>query len=341
MASVISKLNGIISKPYVIAEMACSHDGDLSKAEELINAAVNANADAIQLQLFKTEYTVTPHHEVYDILKKIEFSNEQWDKLIQLGVSSGIDVWVCTYDLESLKYALKKPISGIKLNSADLNNIEILNLLNKYPSVPFTLGTGSSSLDEIKCALDFFKDSSERIILVHGVQNFPTKIEDLNLSRINYLKENFPQYKIGYADHTEGGSTFSLEVDLMAVSLGARLIEKHINLDRSKKGIDYQAALEPEEFKIFVNKIEQGYKAMGFNIDKSKFSESDLKYRKFQKKSLVSNGNFEIGHIIKRDDISILRNDKVGIGSQEINFFIGKKLKVPIKKFQNLSKKIV
>ena len=74
----------------------------------------------------------------------------------------------------------------------------------------------------------------------------------------------------------------------MAVSLGVRLIEKHINLDRSEKGIDHQAALEPEEFKIFVNKIDKGFKAMGFEIDKTEFSESDLKYRKFQKKSLVS-----------------------------------------------------
>jgi len=341
MSAVIDKLNSINTKPYIIAEMACSHDGIFSKAEELIQVAVDANADAIQLQLFKTEHTVTPRHEVYETLKKIEFSEEQWDKLIEKGNSTGIDVWVCTYDLESLKYALKKPISGIKLNSSDLNNVEILKLLSEHPSIPFTIGTGSSTNHEIKCALDFFKESKDRITLVHGVQNFPTKIEDLNLSRVNYLKENFPEYKIGYADHTEGGSTFSLEVDLMAVSLGVRLIEKHINLDRSEKGIDYQAALEPEEFKIFVNKIEQGYKAMGFEIDKTEFSESDLKYRKFQKKSLVSNGDFEIGHKIMRDDISILRNKEVGVGSQEIDFFIGKELKGPLKKFENLTKEIV
>lgn len=341
MTSVITKLNSINTKPYIIAEMACSHDGIFSKAEELIQVAIDANADAIQLQLFKTEHTVTPMHEVYNILKKIEFSEEQWDNLIKIGNSNGIDVWICVYDLESLKFALERPITGIKLNSSDLNNIEILKLLSKHPSVPFTMGTGSSSLYEIERALDFFKESKERITLVHGVQNFPTKIKDLNLSRINYLKENFPEYKIGYADHTEGGSTFSLEVDLMAVSLGVRLIEKHINLDRSEKGIDHQAALEPDEFKTFIDKIEQGYKAMGFEIDKTKFSESDLKYRKFQKKSLVSNGDFEIGHKITREDILILRNNEVGLGSQELDFFIGKELKFPLKKFQNFSKEIV
>jgi len=99
--------------------------------------------------------------------------------------------------------------------------------------------------------------------------------------------------------------------------------------------------LEPEEFKIFIDKIKQGYKAMGFENDKTKFSESDLKYRKFQKKSLVSNGDFEIGYKIKRGDISILRNKEVGLGGQEINFFIGKELKAPLKKFQNLTKEIV
>jgi len=341
MSSVIDKLNSINTKPYIIAEMACSHDGIFSKAEELIQVAVDANADAIQLQLFKSDQTVTPLHEVYSILKKIEFSEEQWYKLIEKGNASGIDVWICTYDLESLKFALKRPISGIKLNSSDLNNIEILKLLSEHPSVPFTMGTGSSSLHEIECALDFFKESKERITLVHGVQNFPTKIENLNLSRIKYLKENFSGYTIGYADHTEGGTTFSLEVDLMAVSLGVRLIEKHINLDRSEKGIDHQAALEPVEFKIFVEKIKQGHTAMGFEIDKTKFSESDLKYRKFQKKSLVSIDTFEVGHVIKSEDISILRNNEVGLGSHEIDFFIGKELKVPLKRFENLSKKMV
>ena len=108
MTSVITKLNSINTKPYIIAEMACSHDGIFSKAEELIQVAIDANADAIQLQLFKTEHTVTPMHEVYNILKKIEFSEEQGDNLIKIGNSNGIDVWICVYDLESLKFALER-----------------------------------------------------------------------------------------------------------------------------------------------------------------------------------------------------------------------------------------
>ena len=80
MSAVIDKLNSNNTKPYIIAEMACSHDGIFSKAEELIQVAVDANADAIQLQLFKTEHTVTPRHEVYETLKKIEFSEDESTK---------------------------------------------------------------------------------------------------------------------------------------------------------------------------------------------------------------------------------------------------------------------
>jgi N,N'-diacetyllegionaminate synthase len=173
------------------------------------------------------------------------------------------------------------------------------------------------------------------MVLMHGVQNFPTKIESLNIARLKYLKKNFPGLPCGYADHTDAEDDFSKTVDLIAVGLEANLIEKHITLDRSKKGIDYQAALEPAEYIEFVSRIHTAYKAFGTDIEQE-FTESDLKYRKFQKKSIVAAKDLKAGDTINRDVVEFLRNDVPGIAPKELKSLIGKSVKKDIKKFQNI-----
>lgn len=321
-------------KPFIIAEMACAHDGKKEKAKLLIDAAFNAKADAVQLQFFIADETVTPFHPAYEVVKSIEFSEEEWTEIFNYARSKGILVFVCTYDVPSVQLAIKLRADGIKLNSADLSNPEVVEAVAKS-NIPFTLGTGASTLEEISKGLKLAEENGAKdVILMHGVQNFPTQTEDLNISRVSLLKEKFSN-PVGYHDHTAGDDEFTHSVDLIAIGLGANVIEKHITLNRDEKGIDYQAALEPDEFKKFVERIHRAYIAYGSSIEKP-FTESDLKYRKFQKKSIVASRDIQKGEILKREMVSFIRNENPGLPPNEFTKMDGKKVNTLIKQFQNI-----
>lgn len=325
--------NGV--RPFIIAEMACAHDGIKEKALKLIDSSVNANADAVQLQFFVADETVTPLHPAYEVVKRIEFSENDWTDIFNYAKSKNILVFACTYDVPSVKLAAKLKVDGIKLNSADLSNPEVVMEVAKT-KIPFTLGTGASTIEEITKGLNLaIENGAKDIILMHGVQNFPTQTEDLNISKVSFLKENF-DIPVGYHDHTDGDDEFTHAVDLIAIGLGANVIEKHITIDRKEKGIDYQAALEPEEFKKFVERIHRGFIAFGSSEVKP-FTESELKYRKFQKKSVVAALDLKAGEEITREKVNFIRNENPGLPPSEFKNILGKKLKKDINKFHNLN----
>ena len=319
---------------YVIAEMACAHDGSYEKAIQLVDSAVNAGADAIQLQFFRSDETVVPSHEVYSVLQRIEFSEEQWRNIIAHARRSSIAVIICTFDLPSVLLAVSLGADAIKLNSADLSNPDVVGAVAKS-GLPFTLGTGASFDEEIAEGLRMAREGgASQIILMHGVQNFPTKTEDLNIRRVKYLQNKF-EMPVGYHDHTDGSDTFAGMVDLIAVGMGAHVIEKHITIDRSEKGIDFQAALEPEEFRNFVKNIRRAELALG-RAEKTELTESDLRYRKFQKKSIVAAHEIESGKVLMRDDVRFIRNVEPGLPTVELPKLLGKRANKTIRKFDNL-----
>lgn len=329
-----NRVIGIGQAPYIIAEMACAHNGDEKQAIALIDAASLAGADAVQLQFFRSDFTVTPQHEVHGILKSIEFDDDTWTRIFHYAKDKNIHVFVCTYDIPSVELAVGLGADGIKLNSADLNNPDVLAAVGRS-GIPFTLGTGASTLEEIANGLRIARENgAQQIILMHGVQNFPTRNEDLNISRIGLLKDVFG-IPTGYHDHTDGNDPFTLKVDLIAIGLGACVIEKHITLSREAKGIDWQAALEPDEFKLFVNDIHRAFEAYGSREIKA-FTESDLRYRKFQKKSIVAKMNLKKGDILTKDKVVFIRNVENGISPYSWPQFEGKTLKTDLSIYCNL-----
>ena len=329
-----SKTIGNGYEPYIIAEMACAHNGNFEQVKALIDASKVAGADATQLQFFDINEVVTPVNELKEILDGIVFSPKEWTELFHYGKSKGIDVWVCTYDLPSVELAIKLKADGIKLNSADLSNPEVVEAV-AASGIPFTLGTGASTLEEIQSGLSSaYLAGARDAILMHGVQNFPTKIEDLNISRIDLLKNTFDM-PVGYHDHVDGEDSFGKVVDLIAIGLGANVLEKHIALDRSEKGLDYQAALEPNELKKYVERVKLAFKAYGSKIPKP-FTASDLKYRKFQKKSIVAKKKLKAGDILKREDVFFSRNSEPGIAPIYFSEMENKKMNKDIEQYANI-----
>ena len=320
-------------RPYIIAEMACAHEGQVERAKKLIDVAVQSGADAIQFEIFDPDDNIVPQLKMYSILKKLYFFPDQWKDLFNYARQFDIAISTFAYDYKSLELALRQGSDLIKLNSSDLSNPDMIIKIAQS-RLPYTLGTGASTMEEICKSIELsLKHGGDKLILMHGVQNFPTDINNLHINRLNILRTTF-DCLVGYADHTEAGTDLSPIIDLIALGMGACVIEKHITLDRSEKGIDHESALEPEEFMKFIKRLNNAYKALGPKTLKS-FNESDLNYRLFQKKTVVATRNLKTGDTLRKEMIKILRNSKEhGISPMDVKYIIGKTISKDIKKYE-------
>lgn len=333
-----NRLVGETYPPYIIAEMACAHNGSLKKALEITKASAKAGADAIQLQFFSRDHLMSPAHPAYNVLGQLELKVEDWKKVMGLARKLGLDIFVCVYDLPSLKAAVEFNVDGIKINSSDLSNYDMLEAV-VATGLPFTLGTGASLLDEIVESTTFIRELGawSRVIIMHGMQNFPTKISDASLYRIILLKKIF-NCVIGYQDHTNGDDILSGCIDLIALGMGASVFEKHITLNRDWHETDYEAALEPRDFELYVKCIRNGAKALGCMYPLP-LNEAELNYRKFQKKQIVAAEDLPENTIITKENIAFLRTGNInGISPSMSDTIIGKKILRSLKKGELLKK---
>jgi sialic acid synthase SpsE len=312
--------------PYIIGEVACSHQGDFSSALRLIDAVVDSGADCVQLQIFDPSSNMVPKSKLFKILEKLNFSSSQWVQIINYARKYEIDLSLFVYDEPSLELAIELKPDLLKLNSSELSNPIMLKAAAKS-GIPFTLGTGSSTYQEIEKAVKIIIGCGQKnLILMHGIQNFPTTLENINISKIGALKRIFGGLII-FADHTDPNLEISTWIDLLALGQGANLLEKHIILKREKNYVDSEAALEPAEFTKYVAIMKTCYTALGqpnFDI----LTAADLKYRQFQKKSIVASESLIKGTKIDEKHVKFLRvqGDDEGIAPVDFKNLVRKKV---------------
>ena len=276
---------------FVIAEMANSHDGSLNLAKQITEHAALAGVDAIKYQKFFADELAEPEHEYYDLYKRLEMKNSEWSQLIKFAKKKKLKVFIDVYGLSSAKQISKYEIDGFKIHSADLTNPYILEYFSKSRK-PILVSAAGSLPNEIEQAIKQLQKTPKEIALMHGFQGYPTKLEELHLNRISSLKSKF-QLPIGISDHIDGKSSLAKTIPIVGVGLGARIIEKHITLDRSKKGLDYYSSLNPNEFKEMVYSIRQVEKSLGSSD--FTLNDSELKYRLNHKKNPIAKNNIQRG----------------------------------------------
>ena len=247
--------NKPLKKTEIIAEIANAHQGIPENALKLALASHKAGADAVKFQVYFADEMLSYEHPRFNHFKKQGFSLNVWKKLIKKTKSKGIKVYCDVFGKKAFQVAKSNNVDGYKIHSSDLNNLPLLNELKKTEKKVF-LSTGGSTLEEINYAVQIFKKSKKIPILLHGFQSYPTKIENTDLGRLEFLRRIFKNNcEYGYQDHISADDSFNYLSPLIAVGLGASYIEKHVTLDRSKKGIDYYSSLEPHEFLKFKNLI--------------------------------------------------------------------------------------
>lgn len=309
--------------PYLIAEIACGHQGRPDDARALVDAAVAAGADAVQFELFDPADNMAPTAKLYPLLCDLNFTAATWDELFTYARRFDIAVFAFVYDLASMALVPRLKPDAIKLNSSDLSTPEMVAAAARS-GLPVTLGTGSSTFDEVAKAVALALDNGgDRLVLMHGVQAFPTSPDLAHIRRVGLLRQAFGCL-VGYADHTDAATDLAQVLDLAALGQGAAVLEKHVVVNRAAKGVDWQAALEPAEFARWVEAMRAGARALGAPAI-APLSDNDHRYRQFQKKSLTAAADLPKGTRVTRDAIVYLRHGEgLGLPPSDIDRVLGK-----------------
>ncbi len=316
------------SPSYIIAELASAHCGSLELAKEILQNAAEAGCDAVKLQRFHKDKLIVPSDQRYENFRKIELSDADWEKLVAFAKTLKVDVIGEPYDDEAADFFFRHGIAAFKIPSSDVANPYLVKRIADFGK-PILIAVGGSSLAEIKNAVDLTKSAgNEQIILMHGYQTFPTKVEDTNLSAIRTLKTEF-NLPVGFADHVDAGSEIAITLPVLAIAHGAAIIEKHVTKNRGDKGFDHFSSLHKDEFSRMVSLIRNYEKAIGSG--KVEEYEAEQVYRKKMKKHIVAARNIAAGETIRLGDLAFKRNqNESGLSPAEAEKIIGKKAKTDL-----------
>ena len=306
-----------MSKVIIIAEAGVNHNGDLNKAFQLIDAAVQADVDYVKFQTFKADKLVSKlarkadyqiqntadgDDSQFDMLKKLELSHHDHEKLIAYCKHKNINFFSTAFDLESLQYLKEIGLNLVKIPSGEITNLPYLRKAAKLFS-RVILSTGMSTMEDIEEAVSVFLKEGihlQNITILHCNTEYPTPMLDVNLKAMNTIQEKFGT-KVGYSDHTLG-----IEVPIAAVALGATVIEKHFTLDKTMSGPDHAASLEPTELTAMVKAIRNIEQAMAGSGIKEP-STSEIKNITIARKSIVAAHPISKGEFFSEQNITVKR----------------------------------
>ena len=300
-------------KTFIIAEAGVNHNGSLEIAKKLIDVAVEAKVDAVKFQTFKSEKLVSKNakkacyqeqstsksESQLEMLKKLELDINAHDILINYCKEKNIMFLSTAFDLDSIDLLNKLGIEIFKIPSGEITNYPYLRKIGRLKK-RVILSTGMSYISEIAEAIKVLKDNGTKdITVLHCNTEYPTPMEDVNLSAMNTIKEKF-QVDTGYSDHTLG-----IEVAIAAVAMGAKVIEKHFTLDNNMEGPDHKASLEPKELEKMVKAIRNVEKAIGSGIKEP--SKSEVKNLEVARKSIVASKFIKKGEFFTEENLTCKR----------------------------------
>lgn len=269
---------------FIIAEIGLNHNGELKLAKKLIDIAVDSGCDAVKFQKRDPELCVplnqreimreTPWGYItyMDYRYKVEFSQKQYEEIDSYCKKKNIMWTASCWDENSVKFISEFNVPFHKIASATITNSNILELLAK-DNIPIICSTGMSTIEEINSAVAIFKNHDIDYALLHCTSTYPCPLDEINLRMIRTLKEQYGTI-IGYSGHEVG-----LTPTLAAVAMGAKIIERHITLDRSLWGSDQSASVEPGGLIRLVNGIRDIEKALGDGIKRVYAEEEKIKQK--------------------------------------------------------------
>lgn len=321
--------------PLIISEISGNHNGSKKNFLELIRIASDNGADIVKIQTYEPQdITINSkdpkltikgglwHNKTYwDLYKKACTPLKWHDDAFNLAEKKGITLFSTPFSprAANLLRSFNAPLYKIaSLEITDLRLVELIASFNK----PIIISTGASNLREIKNAISLIRKYHNKIVILHCVSGYPTRIEDANINRIKYLQANFKNNMIGLSDHTN-----NIDSSLASVGLGAVAIEKHVKKNKNSKTLDSDFSITPDQLSQLKDQSINIFKSLGKLQKENKIDKSI----KTMRRSIYASRDIEVDEPITSKNIDVLR-PKLGIPSEEYFKVIKKRAKKKIRK---------
>ena len=317
---------------FVIAEAGANHNGDLKLAKQMCDAAKEAGCDCIKFQTFTAEeFCADPQqlftyrsqgHEVrepmIDLFRRLEFTREQWAELMAHCDKIGILFLTTVQDPPDLKLMLELGLKGIKIGSDDFDHLVNLRLFAET-GLPLIVSKGMATLGEVDKVVRFLRPRASGLAMLHCVSLYPTDPKLLNIRQVQTLQRLYPDIVWGFSDHSQGPLASTL-----AVTLGAKIIEKHFTLDQNLPGPDHWFSMNPGDMGQMMRDIRYAEMALG-NGDVSP-AVGEESYKKVARRRLVAKRDLAAGAVLDESNVSFKRSSE-GASVGDWDRFAGRRLR--------------
>jgi len=311
----------------IIAEVAQGYEGEANYCALYVRAAAKAGADAVKFQVVFADDLSEPGHEYYELYQSLEMAPSVWREVREQADKLGIEFVIDIFGEQSLAVARDCKPDGIKLHASDFFNRSLLWDSFALATQVF-VSVGGIAGEEIDQLVDEVTKMGQRdrLVLLTGFQAEPTPIARSNLLRLKTLRERHAGVQVGYLDHAQGDSEDQTHLSVMAMTLGADWIEKHITLSRYLEFEDYISALEPDEFAVYMATLNRLDPAFG-DGDMT-LSEDERRYRGKSVKKLLTARQLAAGQQLEITDLVFARTGRVDVfeGFHDPAMVIGKSL---------------
>lgn len=310
-------------KPYMVAEVNTSHNGNMKTAKKMIEEAKKAGCDCVKFQSWsaqslysKTYYEENPVAE--RMMQKFAVPQEALRELAEYCHALGLAFSSTPYSRKEVDFlAGLSHTAFIKVASMDITYDPFLKIIAQT-GLPIVLSTGMATMEEIEHAVEVIEQAgNSRICLLHCVSLYPPQIKAIRLNNITGLRRRFPQCPIGFSDHSSG-----IGLAAAAVSMGAALIEKHFTLDKKKMGMDNHMAAEPEEMRMLTAACRDVFAALG--TQERVISREEIEQRTKMRRSIIAARDIPKGKALAWEDLDAKRPG-TGIPAADMEKLIGRR----------------
>lgn len=322
-------------KPYVIAETAYNHEGDITYLHQMIDEIASLKLDAVKFHLLlDLDSYMKQTHPLYKKVQEWMFSQNQWSEIFSHANKKNLDIIALCDDVESIKYInqKKKKISAVELHAVSLNDYFMLTEAARFND-HLILGIGGSSINEISYAVDFLEHHGKQdILLMYGFQSYPTNYTDINLAKMHAINDVF-HLPVGYADHTGYDDPNNAVISIAAAMNGFPILEKHYTLDPGTERIDYHAAVGKEQMRCIRDLMDIAVQVYG--AGQITLSEPEKAYGNIgpMKKAIVARHDIKKGGALTLENLWFKRTPEESmIQQKQFLQLIGSTATVDIKK---------
>lgn len=317
MLDIDGKLIGRDHPTYFIADIAANHDGDLGRAKELIHMAAEAGADAAKFQHFKADTIVSDYgfktlggkqsHQsrwkksVFEVYADASVSLDWTPALVETCKKAGIAFFTSPYALDLVDH-IDPHVPAYKIGSGDITWTEMIEYIASKQK-PYIMATGASTMDDVQRAVSAALAINPKLCLMQCNTNYTASLENFKFIQLNVLKvyrEMYPDLLLGLSDHTPGHATV-----LGAVTLGARMIEKHFTDETTRPGPDHAFSMDPRTWRDMVDRTRELENALGVGIKQVEDNEKETVV--LQRRAVRLTGPLRAGDLITREYLTVLR----------------------------------